>query len=174
MFQQFQIIPRDRSVPSYPGFTSFLSLSLFFFLRSFAAVCSVGNRRYVDHRGTYSEHNVIADIGRQRSRYTHLFSSWFPTSFSASARGLFTAEWKFARRPNIIPSATPSARSVIRSFVFPPSLRHRSSSVSSVRLCTTRPCCGTQTRRTCTPSRTRVHTYTHGKFGADLTKGPKN
>lgn len=85
VFQQFQVIPSDRSVPPYPGFTSFS-------FRSFFVVYPVGNRRYTSpvHAATY-ECNVIADIGRWRSRI-HGFIFVVPTSFSASAGGLFTAE----------------------------------------------------------------------------------
>lgn len=75
----------------------------------------------------------------------------FPTSFSASARGLFTAEWKFARRPNIIPSATPLVHDLfsptiplVRSFVR--SFFHRFCATVRLSVCTlARPCCETQT-----------------------------
>jgi len=55
-------------------------------------------------------------------RYIDLFSSFSRTSFSASARRVFTVEWKFARQPNIFPSSLGSVRV---------SLSHSSSSSSS-------------------------------------------
>lgn len=54
-------------------------------------------------------------------RYIDLFSSFSRTSFSASARRVFTVEWKFARQPNIFPSSLGSVRV---------SLSHSSSSSS--------------------------------------------
>lgn len=129
MFQQFQMIPRDTGVPSYPGFTSFLFFSLS--LSFSPAVYSVGNCRYVGST-VYSKHNVIADIGRRRSRYTHLFSSCsrraFPPRLAACLRSngnLHAGQILFRRRPlSFTISFPPLFRSFVRSFVFPPFLRH--------------------------------------------------
>lgn len=123
MFQQFQMIPRDRGVPSYPGFTSFLFLSFFLFLSLPSFTRSV----IVDTSVLrYSKHNVIADIGWRRSRYTHLFSSCsrraFPPRLAACLRpngNLHAGQILFRRRPLSFTISFPhySARSVVRSFI---------------------------------------------------------
>lgn len=178
MFQQFQMIPRDTGVPSYPGFTSFLFFSLS--LSFSPAVYSVGNCRYVGST-VYSKHNVIADIGRRRSRYTHLFSSCsrraFPPRLAACLRpngNLHAGQILFRRRPlSFTISFPPLFRSFVRSFVFPPFLRH----CPSVRLYARASMLRNANTRKGTKPRERVNERarpcTHGKFGASPTKTPK-
>ena len=183
MFQQFQMIPRDRGVPSYPGFTSFLFLSFFLFLSLPSFTRSV----IVDTSVLrYSKHNVIADIGWRRSRYTHLFSSCsrraFPPRLAACLRpngNLHASQILFRRRPLSFTISFPhySARSVVRSFVrsfvFRPFLRH----CPSVRLYTRASMlrnANTQGTKPRERMNERARPCTHGKFGASPTKTPKN
>lgn len=107
----------------------FLPSPFFYFLPSIPAVYSVGNRRYIDLPvPRYSKHNVIADIGRRRSRYTHLFSSYsrraFPPRLAACLRpngNLHAGQILFRRRPQrsftiSFPHCARPVQSFVRSF----------------------------------------------------------
>lgn len=176
MFQQFQMIPRDTGVPSYPGFTSFLFFSLS--LSFSPAVYSVGNCRYVGST-VYSKHNVIADIGRRRSRYTHLFSSCsLDELFRLGSRPVYgrmeictPAKYYSVGDPSRSRSLFPhySARSFVRSFFdrFCATVRLYARA-SMLRNANTRK--GTKPRERVNE---RARPCTHGKFGASPTKTPK-
>lgn len=170
------MIPRDTGVPSYPGFTSFLFFSLS--LSFSPAVYSVGNCRYVGST-VYSKHNVIADIGRRRSRYTHLFSSCSPDElFRLGSRPVYgrmeictPAKYYSVGDPSRSRSLFPhySARSFVRSFF------HRF--CATVRLYARASMLRNANTRKGTKPRERVNERarpcTHGKFGASPTKTPK-